>query len=253
MHRRIIQVIESLEQEGLARTCRRIIGVLRLRLRNNQTNQERFTWIYNTNAWCGSTPSGQGSSLGYTANLRGEIPKLLRDYSIQIIFDAPCGDFNWMRHVLTEVDIQYIGADIVHPLISSLNGKYGDAKTSFIHMDLIKDKFPNADLMICRDCLFHLSFLDIESVLRNFLLSGIPYLLTSTYINRGRFVNRDIRTGEFRLIDLFSSPFNFPTDPLLRIDDWVPPHPERQMCLWSKAQVDGALASFNVALRAHLS
>lgn len=248
MKTRIIQVLQSLKQEGVVKTCRHIISVLCLKLKNNRTNQERFEWIYKSNAWGGLTPSGQGSSLEYTANLRRNLSKLLKDFSIRILFDAPCGDFNWMRQVLSEIDIRYIGADVVYPLIASLNEKYGDGTTSFIHADLTVDKFPNADLMICRDCLFHLSFQDAELVLRNFLSSGIPYLLTSTYVNKGAFLNKDIRTGEFRLIDLFASPFNFPRDPLLSIDDWVPPHPERQMCLWSRTQIEGVLASFNAAL-----
>lgn len=252
MKTRVIQVLESLKQEGVAKTWRHIISVVYLKLKNNQTNQERFEWIYKSNAWGGLTPSGQGSSLDYTASLRRDLSKLLKDFSIRKVFDAPCGDFNWMRRVLSEVDIRYIGADIVYPLINSLNEKYGGPKTSFIHMDLTTDRFPNADLMICRDCLFHLSFEDAELVLSNFLRSGIPYLLTSTYVNKGAFVNKNIRTGEFRLIDLFADPFNFPKDPLVRIDDWIPPYPERHICLWSRAQIAGIFTS-DAAPRNHLS
>lgn len=248
MKTRIVQVIHSFKHEGVVKTCRHVISVLCLKLKGNRTNQERFEWIYKRNAWGGLTPSGQGSSLEYTANLRKDLSKLLKDFSIQTLFDAPCGDFNWMRQVLSEADIRYIGADIVPPLITSLNQKYGDARTSFIHADLTVDRFPKADLMICRDCLFHLSFQDAELVLRNFLRSGIPYLLTSTYVTRGTFLNKDIRTGQFRLIDLFTSPFNLPGDPLLRIDDWIPPYPERQMCLWSRSQVE-ASSVFNSAPR----
>lgn len=96
--------------------------------------------------------------------------------------------------------------------------------------------------MLCRDCLFHLSFEDTKSVFENYLESNIKFLLTTTHINNSGFLNKDIQTGDFRLIDLFSAPYNFPANPLAVIDDWIPPEPERQMCLWSREQVSLALS-----------
>ncbi|HLO15282.1 MAG TPA: class I SAM-dependent methyltransferase, partial [Anaerolineales bacterium] len=203
-------------------------------------------WIYRNNRWRDEeSVSGPGSSLKYTENLRKELPNLLKDYSIQRIFDAPCGDFNWMRHLLTTVDVDYIGGDIVLPLVESLNLKYKQDNVSFIHIDLIKDGFPKSDIMICRDCLFHLSFEDTKSVLRNFLVSETPYLLTTTHKNIDGFKNSDIQIGGFRRIDLFSPPYNFPSNALASIDDWISPYPERQMCLWNREQVSLAFAKFN--------
>jgi len=101
--------------------------------------------------------------------------------------------------------------------------------------------------MICRDCLFHLSFQDTKSVLENFIQSNSTYLLTTTHKNMGgSFINKDISTGDFRCIDLFSKPYNFPTDPLYTIDDWIAPDPERQMCLWNREQVLLALRGFQI-------
>jgi hypothetical protein len=142
-----------------------------------------------------------------------------------------------MSRFLETVDASYIGADIVREMINSLNVKFGGCAVSFMHLDLIEEKFPLADLMICRDLLFHLSFEDTVKVLRNFLASGIPYILTSTHVMDTRYSNIDIVSGEFRLIDLFAPPYNFPSNPFARIEDWVPPHPRRQLCLWSRDQV----------------
>jgi hypothetical protein len=100
--------------------------------------------------------------------------------------------------------------------------------------------------MICRDCLFHLSYADARRVLENFLASGIPYLLTTTHRNDGALVNRDIETGDFRMIDLFEAPFCLPKTPLARIDDWLTPDPEREMCLWSRDQVAHGLEAGRV-------
>lgn len=247
----------SLQREGLIATAIKIVNNPMNRLRNNRfqkeilslkSNEDRFTWIYKNNFWSSSESlSGAGSTLKYTANLRKELPILFSKYSIQRVFDAPCGDFNWMSHLLPSVNIEYIGADIVKPLIDNLNKQYLSAKISFCHFDLVNEIPPQVDLMICRDCLFHLSFLDTKSVLEKFIQSNSTYLLTTTHINIGEsFANRDISTGDYRCIDLFSNPYNFPIDPLYVIDDWIAPEPERQMCLWNREQVLLALSHFQI-------
>jgi hypothetical protein len=149
-----------------------------------------------------------------------------------------------MKDVVRKTDILYVGGDIVSPLVDVLNSKYRSARISFIHIDLTKGPFPKAHLMICRDCLFHLSFADAGLVLRNFAISDIPYLLTSTHIHAQHFQNGDITTGEFRLIDLFSAPYHLPREVLARIEDWQPPYPPREMCLWTREQVSSALAQW---------
>jgi hypothetical protein len=200
--------------------------------------EDRFTEIYKINFWgSNESLSGTGSTLEYTQNIRKLIPDLVNKYQIKSIFDAPCGDFNWMNILLKRIDVQYLGADIVRELINSNKLKYKKDKVDFIYMDLINDNFPLSDLMICRDCLFHLSYQDIRSVLKNFVSSGIPYILTTTHVNTSAFLNKDIKTGDYRKIDLFSAPFSFDPKPLERIADWVYPDPEREMCLWSRQQI----------------
>ncbi|MBT8568911.1 class I SAM-dependent methyltransferase [Polynucleobacter paneuropaeus] len=205
---------------------------------NKKNIEDRFTSIYSENYW-GNTESvsGDGSTLEYTKNLRKLLPLMFQEFSITSIFDAPCGDFNWMHDLLKNLQMRYIGGDIVLPLIQANNRNYGSETTRFIHIDLTQFQFPSVDLMICRDCLFHLSFSDSKLVIENFLKSDIKYLLTSTHKNSNNFQNGDIETGDFRKIDLFSAPYNFPKNPLFRIDDWLKPDPEREMCLWSREQV----------------
>ena len=111
--------------------------------------QEKFQWIYANNYWGNSESlSGSGSTLTYTKNLREKLPELLRQFNIQKVFDAPCGDFNWMKHLLPNVDIDYVGGDIVKNLIDDLNINYAKKGVSFLCIDLIKDNFPKADLMM---------------------------------------------------------------------------------------------------------
>jgi hypothetical protein len=208
-------------------------------------NEKRFTHIYKTNSWADTeSVSGPGSTLEYTKNLRRELPILFDKFSISSVFDAPCGDFNWMKEVLKTNQIDYIGGDIVKPLIKNHNQNYNNANTKFLHFDITKDIFPKVDLWICRDCLFHLSFEDTKAALQQFVASNIPYILTTTHTDTVRFTNKNIRTGSCRLIDLFSTPYNFPDAVLFRIEDWITPFDRREMCLWSRDQVIAALERF---------
>ena len=208
--------------------------------------EDRFTLMYEKNYWRNEeTVSGAGSTIEYTENLRNKLPELFEKFSVQTIFDAPCGDFNWMSYVLKENNLNYIGGDIVAPLIEDLNLKYKNNTTKFIDIDSIKDKFPEADLMICRNCLIHLSFRDMKHVLENYIDSNIPYMLTTTYLKTDNFQNKDIKTGHLRPVDLFASPFHFSKDVYFRIEDGRHPRPNRDMCLWTRQQIIDALEKFN--------
>ena len=245
----------SLQRQGMLKTtwkvvCYPLCALKRRRFAKHvlslESNEAKFTWIYKNNYWqSDESASGTGSSLTQTKNLREELPALISKFSVKKIFDAPCGDFNWMVHLLPLIDVEYIGGDIVRPLIEGHNQKFRSSKISFITIDLVKDNLPKSDLMICRDCLFHLSFDDTRSLLQRYVASGIPYFLTTTHKQMGDVQNYDIRTGDFRLIDLFAAPYHFPSAPLAAIDDWVFPDPERQMCLWTREQVMDALVRFN--------
>jgi hypothetical protein len=62
-----------------------------------------------------------------------------------------------------------------------------------------------------RDCLFHLSYEDINKFLKNIRNVNYKYLLTTTHIDtiENNFKNMDIISGDARFINLFAKPFNF--------------------------------------------
>lgn len=246
------KALTSFRSEGPTATAQRIAGYLRTRIITSSPQyrkkraeifkltsaEDRFTEIYKSNYWLGGeSASGPGSSIRYTSEFQSEFQRVISELSIRSVFDGPCGDFHWMKHVLPAVNIRYIGGDIVAPLIDDLSSKYASPSISFVHLDLTRGPFPKADLMLCRDCLFHLSYRDTELVLRTFLSSGIPYLFTSNHENRGEIVNRDIETGDFRRIDLFAAPYHFPSDPIYTMRDAVSSDPDKKMCMWSRDQV----------------
>lgn len=209
------------------------------------STKEKFANIYANHLWEGESLSGTGSGLEHTKNLRDKLPKLVESYEINSIVDAPCGDFHWMRHVLPSLNVNYIGCDIVDAVVKDNNLKYSSERSKFLVVDITQDSIPQGDLMIVRDCLFHLCYQDIEKFLKNLQRSSIKYLLTTTHINCSptNFQNSDIKSGDFRLINIFSTPFLFnPEKVLMEIDDWVRPDQERKMVLIKKEDVPDCLS-----------
>lgn len=186
-----------------------------------ETAEERFTKIYTSGHWTNpESLSGEGSTLHNTTQLRAALPGLFRTHEVTRVLDAPCGDFNWMQHVVADTGVDYTGGDIVAPLVAENNRRFGREGLRFVHLDITRDALPAADLMICRDCLFHLSYADIFRFFERFAASEIPLLLTTTQGMPGAPVpNRDIVSGDMRNIDLFSAPFGLTPDVLAAIED----------------------------------
>ena len=172
---------------------------------NQDTSEKRFNLIYKTNFWSSNeSVSGYGSELKNTINIEKEIINIVKKYQIKSILDAPCGDFNWVKNVLDK-NLSYIGGDIVQEIIDNNIRKFKSNNLKFIKIDITKESLPESDLMICRDCLIHLSFESIRLFFENFRKSKINYLLLTTYKLKDKtkkLDNLDIPDGEYREIDL---------------------------------------------------
>jgi SAM-dependent methyltransferase len=213
------------------------------RLKNSEA---LFTYYYRKNTWGDQeSVSGSHSTVTYTQNIRKELPLLIDRLGVKRILDAPCGDYNWFRLVPRRNDVYYVGADIVKPLIIRNQEVFGSENTSFMQIDVTKDELPNADLWICRDCLFHFSNHDVFRTIHNFLVSDIRYLLTTTY--PGSMKNIDVPTGGFRFLNLELPPFSF-CKPIIAMDDWIEGHPVKELALWGKEELLAAIVS-NKALQ----
>lgn len=195
-------------------------------------NESIFTEIWQGHYWGGVSLSGTGSDLTQTRKIREVLPILLEKYHCKTMLDAPCGDFYWMQHVALPLN-QYIGADIVLPMILELQSQYGNKNRSFIHLDITNEIPPKADLIFCRDCLGHLTDSDIAKAISMFKRSGSTYLLTTSFPETGNDLglNREIRTGEWRPIDLRRAPFCFP-EPLEVIREYCTEWYDKSLFLW---------------------
>lgn len=166
-----------------------------------------FTDIYAKNKWRDKESiSGPGSTLAETEQLRAALGSLFREMNIKTIIDLPCGDFNWFRMIDYPFE-SYTGCDIVEPLIVANNEKYGTDKRKFLVKNCLIDPLGKADMLFCRDMLLHFCFEDIFRFLDNFQRSEIQWLLISNGIG---LANKDIPTGQSRLINLTAPPFDLP-------------------------------------------
>ncbi|MFL5566767.1 MAG: class I SAM-dependent methyltransferase [Gemmatimonadaceae bacterium] len=179
--------------------------------------QERFERIYSTNLWSDpESRSGVGSGLDSTRVLRAELPKALRQLEARVLLDVPCGDFTWMAHVdLTGID--YIGGDIVPSIIEANQRKHANESRRFIELDLTRDALPDADVLLCRDCLVHLSYANIRAVLANIARSNIRFVLLTSFPGRGG--NYDVADGDWRPLDFQARPFSFPEPRLTIVEE----------------------------------
>ena len=177
----------------------------------------RFERIERTNLWGAATSvSGLGSEDPATAAIRDVLPSLLQRLGVRSLLDAPCGDAGWIGRL--KLDLDYIGIDIVPSLIETNNARAarGESAGRFLVADITRDALPRADLILCRDCLVHLSFQNIARAIARFRESGAQFLLATTFPEVED--NRDCEDGDWRALDMTKAPFDWPA-PLELIDE----------------------------------
>jgi hypothetical protein len=202
-------------------------------------NKETFKYHYNLELSGGRCACGPGSD-GESVKKAGTvdfIDGLIRRYGIKSISDCPCGLFeNWICLVDLS-SVEYTGYDI-NDLAVERNRKNNPSR-SFFEFDLVNEILPKADLIICRDCLFHLSNDFVQRALKNFRDSGSTYLLATEHNHLKK--NFDLtkeeleREAGFRHINLEISPYNLGTPIEMHVETlWCQREGgyNRQMSLW---------------------
>ena len=170
-------------------------------------NQNK-AWIsqYENELGTRESVSGYGSELANTLEVREALPYIIKHYNISSIVDMPCGDWDWMK----EVELggtEYLGLDIVPAMIQANIYRYGSETISFKVHDAVNEVAPIADLVICRDLLFHLPETQVQAVLANLRCS---YLLTTTFPEAA---NVDVIADtciRWRQINICAEPYNLP-------------------------------------------
>jgi hypothetical protein len=200
--------------------------------------QERFERIYSTNLWSDpESRSGVGSTLDSTVVLRAELPSALRRLDARVLLDVPCGDFTWMEQVdLT--GIEYIGGDIVPSIVERNQRVHAGKSRTFAQLDLTRDLLPDADVLLCRDCLVHLSYANIRAVFENVARSNIRFVLMTSFPGRGG--NCDVADADWRPLDFQAPPFFFPEPRLTiveRCEEEEGSYADKSLLAWTVADL----------------
>jgi SAM-dependent methyltransferase len=180
--------------------------------------EQSFTKIYKENRW------GSNSDFEYFSGRGSHDKHIILPYIDVIIdfinnknmdiLDLGCGDFN-VGSKLAPFAKHYIGADIVQKLILHNSIKFSHLlNTTFIKLSITEDEWPDADIVILRQVLQHLSNKDILNILPK--LYNYKYIIITEGLpnrdfvaNKENFTGPDIRLSLNSGIVLDLPPFNF--------------------------------------------
>jgi 2-polyprenyl-3-methyl-5-hydroxy-6-metoxy-1,4-benzoquinol methylase len=205
-----------------------------------------FSDYFHRNTWgSAESRSGRGSDRVQTHAVIEALPSLLRELGVQRMLDVPCGDFHWMSQVDLRC-IDYIGGDIVQALVDENKLRHQRDGVAFRRLDVLQDALPQVDMVLCRDCLVHLSFADIRRALRQMVTSQSTWLLTTAFTARDS--NDDIATGQWRPLNLRAAPFHLP-EPVRVIDEHCTEgggqYSDKTLALWRIADLPAAMSTWN--------
>jgi len=193
-----------------------------------------FEEIYVMKRWmvAGDSVSGDGSTIPATLGIRSCLPEVSRQLGIKALVDAPCGDFGWMREIVSCFD-RYVGVDIVAELVTNNNRRFASDRVTFVLADITLDPLPAGDAVLCRDCFLNLPRALILKALRNFKKTGYRYIMLTHNEPVGKYV--EIITGGCRAINWRLPPFKFP-EPLETIPENT--GDGRMIAIWETSSLD---------------
>lgn len=205
----------------------------------DNTNKEWAKYWYNRrlkNLNVFETPCGEGSTPASTTIIKRYIGKLVKSLDIKSVSDAPCGLFNLWMHDVDYGNAKYVGYDINDEVIERNRREFPNIE--FHEFDIVNEVLPKSDLIICRDCLFHLPGESVLRALENFRKSGSKYLLATNHNQLAK--NEEVRplpgtpqkeasiAYGYRRLNISLEPFGMgkPID-FIEERKW-----NRQFCLW---------------------
>lgn len=135
---------------------------------------------------------GPGSNYKNTRNIVAQLPEIINELELELVIDAGCGQFTWMKEVLEQTEIRYIGLDVDDTLLNA-NRAASEAlghRATFIKagiQDLPKslpEGYPALKTAImARDVLIHDLPENIPPLVESW--RGYAKYLLTTHISRG--------------------------------------------------------------------
>ena len=167
-------------------------------------NREAFENVYGDGRW------GFGSGHGSLPRTTGPYRRFLEDFlvanEIRSVLDFGCGDWQFSR-LIDWHGAAYIGVDIVPAVIERNRELYQKPGVEFMVTPEDPADLPGAELLVCKDVLQHLPNADVHWFLDNV----VPRFSMSLIVNDAAYyqheLNREIRAGEWRPLDVRAAPF----------------------------------------------
>lgn len=129
---------------------------------------------------------------------------LKKHKDIKRVVDIGCGDWQIAKHFDLK-NINYVGCDVSKEALSR-SSKYSSKNIEFQHIDAIKDRLPDGDLVIIKEVLHHLSNKSVQKILSKF--SKYKYVIIQNNIEENQLTNSDIKDGKYRALDVQKPPIN---------------------------------------------
>jgi 2-polyprenyl-3-methyl-5-hydroxy-6-metoxy-1,4-benzoquinol methylase len=199
-----------------------------LPISNTLIKKKIFTTIYKSKHWVQNSSllpkefisaSGHGSNINSKQHngLTFNFLELIKNYKINSILDMPCGDFLWIKNIIQNNKVDYLGVDIVDELIDNKKKLYQNENINFEISDIVDFKTSKKfDLVLIRDLFIHIKNIDITKILYNLKLMNIKYVALNSYMNEK---NIDVIIGQHRKINLLIEPFNL-KEPIYKFRDY---------------------------------
>ena len=190
-------------------------------LADKNSTEEIFTDIYAKKIWAHEDDSGYSSGSGSLSPDTQKYISFLIDFvkenKVSSIFEIGCGDFRIMKNALAKMEegCNYLGSDIVKPLIDYNNQHFSSEQITFRHINTETEEIlPSADLCLVRQVFQHLSNKEILAILPK--LEGYKYLLVTEHVpvspkqkNADKKTGADIRLYQESGVFLDAQPFNY--------------------------------------------
>ncbi len=185
---------------------------------NSLNRESLFNIVYKRNFW------NIGKNEQFYSGVGSRDERIIKPYIRKIeniikkkkykILDLGTGDFNVSKNFYKYAKFFY-AVDIVKPLIVRNKKKFKRKNLKFLHLDICKDKLPDADIYILRQVLQHLSNSEIKLILKKLNKKNKIIIITEHLPSKKFIPNSDIkrcivtRTAINSGVIIEKHPFNF--------------------------------------------
>ena len=147
----------------------------------------KFNAIYKNATWVGRFPntplSGPGSSVENSEPVISFIQEKISQGEVKSILDLGCGDLTYISTVeeIVQGKVDYIGVDVSDYILQQNTQKFPWFTGK--NIDATEPQTFEADLILMKDLLFHLTNGQIDSLLHNLSASLFKYCLLTSMNN----------------------------------------------------------------------